>query len=166
VFDGSEAVRFMRNVVRTARIATSTDANYDGIGRGPGMFMLSGTPTAGKTVKDVEQALRSEVSKIVAEGVTEDELQRVKAQAVASHVYERDSMFFQARQIGSFAMVGLPPTFPDLFVEKLKQVTAEQVQAVAKKYLVDDRLTVAYLDPQPLDAKKPSAPPAGLHHGQ
>jgi zinc protease len=63
-------------------------------------------------------------------------------------------------------MAGLPPTVADLFVEKLKLVTAEQVQAVAKKYLVDDTLTVAYLDPQPLEGKKPSAPPAGLRHVQ
>jgi zinc protease len=130
------------------------------------MFMLSATPTSGKTVQDVEQALRQEIQKLVRDGVTEDELQRVKSQAVASHVYERDSMFFQARQIGSLDMVGLSPTVIDLFLEKLKLVTAEQVQAVAKKYLVDERLTVAYLDPQPLDGKRPSAPPAGLHHGQ
>jgi hypothetical protein len=31
---------------------------------------------------------------------------------------------------------------------------------------VDETLTVAYLDPQPLDSKKPSAPPPGLRHGQ
>jgi zinc protease len=166
VLDGNEAARLNRNLVRSERIASSTDASYDGIGRGPGMFLLSATPTAGKTVQDAEQALRREVQKLVKDGVTEDELQRVKAQAVASHVYERDSMFFQARQIGSFDMVGLPPTLMDLFVEKLKLVTAEQVQAVAKKYLVDERLTVAYLDPQPIDGKRPSAPPAGLHHGQ
>jgi zinc protease len=166
VLDGNEAARLNRSLVRTERVASSADASYDGIGRGPGMFMLSGTPTTGKSVQDVEQGLRREVQKLVNEGVTEDELQRVKAQAVASHVYERDSMFFQARQIGSFDMVGLPPTVIDLFLEKLKLVTAEQVQAVARKYLVDDRLTVAYLDPQPLDGKKPSAPPAGLHHAQ
>jgi zinc protease len=63
-------------------------------------------------------------------------------------------------------MVGLPPTLMDLFVDKLKLVTAEQVQEVARKYLVDDRLTVAYLDPQPLAGKKPSAPPPGSKHAQ
>ena len=100
------------------------------------------------------------------EGVTEEELQRVKAQAVAARVYERDSMFFQARQIGAVEMAGLSHKVIDLFVEKLKTVTAEQVVAVAKKYLVDDTLTAAYLDPQPLSGKRPSAPPAGARHGQ
>jgi zinc protease len=166
VLDGNEAARLNRNLVRTERIASSADASYDGIGRGPGTFYLSATPTSGKTAQDVEQALRREVQKLIAEGVTAEELQRMKSQAVASHVYERDSMYFQAQQIGSLDMVGLPPTLMDLFVEKLKLVTAEQVQAVAKKYLIDDQLTVAYLDPQPLAEKKPSAPPAGLRHEQ
>jgi zinc protease len=164
VLDGSDAARFSRTLVRTERVASSADASYDGLGRGPGMFYLSGTPTSGRKVQEVEHALRREIQKIVSEGVTADELQRVKAQAVAARVYERDSMFFQARQIGSLDMVGLPVSFIDLYVEKLKLVTSEQVQAVAKKYLIDDGLTVAYLDPQPLAAKPPGAPPAGVRH--
>lgn len=166
VLDGNEAARLNRSLVRTERIASSTEASYDGVGRGPGMFYLSGTPTQGRTVSDVERALRAEVAKLIKDGVAEDELQRVKSQAVASHVYERDSMFFQARQIGSNVMADLPPNAMDVFVDKLKQVTAEQVREVARKYLVDETMTVAYLDPQPLDSKKPSAPPEGLRHAQ
>jgi len=52
----------------------------------------------------------------------------------------------------------------ELRIEKLKGVTPEQVQAVARKYLVDDRLTVATLDPQPLESRMPLAPPKGMHH--
>jgi zinc protease len=152
--------------VREERIASSAGASYDGVNRGPGMFMLSGTPTPGKTALALEQALRREVAKLIAEGVAEEELQRVKSQVVASHVYERDSMFYQARQIGSLEMAGLSHRVVDLFVEKLKGVTAEQVVAVAKKYLVDDELTVAYLDPQPLAGKRPSAPPPGARHAR
>ena len=166
VLDGNEAARLNRNLVRTDRVASSADASYDGIGRGPGAFYMSATPAEGKTVQDAERALRREIEKVVADGVTEEELQRVKSQAVASHVYERDSMYYQAQQIGSLDMVGLPPTLIDLFVERLKLVTAEQVVSVARKYLVDDRLTVAYLDPQPLEGKRAPAPPAGLRHAQ
>ncbi len=53
----------------------------------------------------------------------------------------------------------------DKRIEKLKQVTPRQVREVARKYLVDDRLSVATLDPQPLDGKQPAAPPKGLRHG-
>jgi zinc protease len=166
VLDGNEAARLNRTLVRTDRIASSAGASYDGVARGPGMFYLSGTPTQGKTADEVRQALQREIEKLVAEGVTQEELQRIKSQVVASHVYERDSMFYQAQQIGVLQMAGLSPEVIDLFVEKLKAVTAEQVVEVAKKYLVDETLTVAYLDPQPLSGKKPSAPPAGARHGQ
>ncbi len=166
VLDGNEAARLNRTLVREERIASSAGASYDGVNRGPGMFFLSGTPTPGKTAQALEEALRREVAKLIAEGVAEEELQRVKSQVVASHVYERDSMFYQARQIGSLEMAGLSHKVIDLFVEKLKTVTADQVVAVAKKYLVDDELTVAYLDPQPLAGKRPSAPPPGARHAR
>jgi zinc protease len=102
----------------------------------------------------------------VEEGVTQEELDRVKAQAIAAQVYQRDSMFFQAQQIGWLETVGLSYRDLDLFIEKLQQVTADQVREVARKYLVDDRLTVAYLDPQPLEkGARRAAPPAGVRHG-
>ncbi len=45
------------------------------------------------------------------------------------------------------------------YPEKLKAVTSEQIQAVAKKYLIKDNMTVATLDPQPIDPNaKPAAP--------
>ena len=166
VLDGNEAARLNRSLVRTERIASSANAGYDGVARGPGLFILSGIPTPGKTAQELEGALRREVEKLVKEGVTEEELQRVKSQAVASHVYERDSMFFQARQIGAVEMAGLSYKAIDRFLEGLKAVTAEQVVEVARKYLVNEGLTVAYLDPQPLSGKRPSAPPAGARHAQ
>jgi zinc protease len=161
VLDGNDAARLNSTLVRKERIASSADASYDGIARGPGMFYLSATPSAGKSVQDVEQALRREVARVVKDGVSEDELKRVRAQAIAAHVYQRDSMFYQARQIGSMEMAGLSYRVIDLILEKLKVVTAEQVQAVARKYLVDDSLTVAYLDPQPLGNKAPATPAEG-----
>jgi zinc protease len=166
VLNGNEAARLNRNLVRAQRVASSANASYDGIGRGPGMFYLSITPSAGRTVEEAEQALRGEIAKLVAEGVTEDELKRVRSQAVASHVFQRDSMFFQARQIGALEMAGLPHRVVDLFVEKLKAVTAEQVREVAKRYLVDDGLTIAHLDPQPMTGKRPAGPPPGIRHAQ
>jgi zinc protease len=128
--------------------------------------MVTGVPATGKTVADLEQALRRELAKIAAEGVSEEELKRVKAQVIAAQVFQRDSIFFQAMQIGSLEIAGYPHQAIDLMIRKLQQVTAAQVQEVAKKYVVDDSLTIAVLDPQPLDGRKPAASPKGLRHGQ
>jgi zinc protease len=164
VLDGDESSRLNRNLVREQRLTSSASASYDGVARGPGMFYLSAVPTAGKTPQEAEQGLRRELQKIAADGVTGEELKRIKAQVIAGQVYERDSMFAQAREIGQMESIGLSYRDIDLILEKLKQITPEQVQAVAKKYFSDDTLTVAYLDPQPVTGKRPAAPPPGLHH--
>jgi zinc protease len=73
-------------------------------------------------------------------------------------------MFFQAMQIGQLESIGLSYRHVDTILRKLQAVTAEQVRDVAKKYLKDDNLTIAVLDPQPLEQKAPAAVPAGLRH--
>ncbi len=104
--------------------------------------------------------------RIATEGITAEELNRVKAQVIAAQVYQRDSMFFQARQIGWMESIGFSYRDLDVFIEKLQQVTTDQVRDVAAKYFTDEQLTVAYLDPQPLNgAPVRSAPPAGVRHG-
>jgi len=147
--------------VRAARVATAANAGYDGINRGPALFILDATPAPGKTVHEVEQALRDQIRQVVEQGVSEEELRRVSAQVTASQVFELDSMFSQARQIGALDNAGLPVDSLDLQARKLKEVTAAQVQEVARKYLVDDNLTLAVLDPQPMAGRKRApAPPA------
>lgn len=165
VLDGSEAARLNQSLVREQQLASSVGVGYDAAARGPGTFLIDVTPVAGKTAEQLESAIREELKKIITEGITEEELTRVKAQVVADEVFRRDSMFYQAMQIGQLETAGLPYDSMDKIVEKLKQVTAEQVQNAAKKYLIEDSLTVATLDPQPL-AEKKAAPPAGARHGQ
>jgi zinc protease len=165
VLDGNASARLNQRLVRESRIAQSADAGYDATARGPGLFYLSGTPSEGRSVAELEAALRAEVAKIVQEGVTGEELDRVKAQVTAAHVFQRDSVFYQAMLIGQFEMVGLSHRDIDRVVAKIREVTPEQVREVAAKYLVDDRLTVAVLDPQPLEARAPRAPVEGMRHG-
>ena len=163
VLDGHDAARLTRALVRTEKIANSVGAGYDSTQRGPGMFIVNGVPSAGKTVAELEQALRRELAKIVSDGITNDELKRVKAQVVSSQVFQRDSIYYQALQIGSLEIAGYPHKAMDRMIDKLREVTPEQVQAVAKKYLLDDSLTIAVLDPQPLDTAKPAAPQGADH---
>jgi zinc protease len=166
VLDGSQAARLNRTLVRKERIASSADAGYDGIARGPGFFYLSATPTPGKTAAEVEAGLRREMTRIIEHGVTQEELERAKAQAVAQHVYERDSMLAQARQIASLEAADISHRTLDLQLRKLREVTAEQVRDVARKYFRDDALTIATLVPQPLAGVKRRPPPPGLKHVQ
>jgi len=150
VLDGHEAARLARNLVRGAKVAVSAGAGYDATVRGEALFVVSGTPAEGRTVAELESALRAEISRVANEGVGAQELERVKTQVIAAQVYKRDSMMAQAMEIGRSEAVGVHWRDIDTLLEKIRSVTAEEVQAVARKYFGDDTLTVAVLDPQPL----------------
>jgi len=163
VLDGYDNARLNDKLVRTDREANSVGAGYDDIARGPTLFTLEGSPAQGTSVAELERLLRAEVERIAKDGVSEQELQRVKTQLIASQVYKRDSIFGQAMEIGVIEMAGISHKNIDRIVEKLKAVTPQQVQAVAQRYFGDDGLTVATLLPLPLAGKKLGPPPSLLH---
>ncbi|WP_288410088.1 pitrilysin family protein [uncultured Herbaspirillum sp.] len=164
VLDGYDNARLSAQLVRTASKATAVGASYSGVARGPVLFTLEGSPANGVSTEELEGLLRAEVERIAREGVSEQELQRVKRQLIASQIYKRDSVFGQAMEMGMMETIGLGQQNIDRLIERLKSVSAAQVQAVAQKYFKDDTLTVATLVPLPLEGKKPAAPPAGLLH--
>jgi zinc protease len=164
VLDGYDNARLNAKLVRTERVANSVGADYSPLARGPVLFLLDGTPVNGVTTQQLEKLLRAEVERIAKEGVSEQELARVKTQLVAGQVYKRDSIFGQAMEIGVTEMSGISYTKIDRMIEKLKQVTPQQVQAVAQKYFDDDSMTVATLVPLPISSAKRPAPPPGMLH--
>ncbi len=164
VLDGNESARLNKHLVREQQVASDAGAGYDAASRGPGLFTLEATPSAGKTVIDVEVALRKEIEQMVRDGVSGDELKRVKAQVMAGEVYKLDSVFYQAMQIGQLESIGLSHRVIPVMLAKLQAVTAEQVQQVAQEFLRDDNLTVAVLDPQPLSGKPKRQVEGGSSH--
>ncbi len=163
VLSGGESARLPRELVRRRRIAAAAGAGYDLYARADDLFLMDGTPAEGRTVAELEGALRAEAGRLKREPVTEAELARIKAQVVAARVYERDSMFYQAMQIGMLETVGLGWRTAERYVEAVRAVTPAEVQAVARKYLTDERLTVAVLEPTGRPARR--SPPAPAHGG-
>ena len=151
VLDGNESARLNQSLVRDSRMASEVGAGYDKTARGPGMCFIEGTPSQGRSAAELEAGLRAELVRLVRDGVTAEELARVKAQVVASAVFKRDSIFGQAMEIGQYETAGLSYRDIDRALEGIKAVSAEQVRAVAQQYFADDRLTVVVLEPQALD---------------
>lgn len=161
LLDGGRSSRFSSRLVRGSGVATSAGAGYNAHSRLGSLFLLDGTPAQGKDIEELKQALLQQVQELKEKPVTKAELDRVKAQVVADDVYGRDSVFYQAMQIGRMETIGLGWKILDQYVDRISAVTAEQVQEVARKYLIEDHLTIASLDPQPMDQKKPRKHPAG-----
>ena len=166
VLSGYDGARLPRALTLSDRpVADEAGAYYGLSARGPQLFTLYGVPAQGKTAAEVESALRAQVALVAKDGVTEAELARVKNRWVAAEVYKQDSVFNQARILGVNWVNGFAPGSDQVLLERLRGVTAEQVQSVAARYFGDDALTVATLLPQPVDAKrKPRTPPAGARH--
>jgi len=149
VLSGGDSARLPTRLVRQQRVAVTAGAGYDLHARLSSLFTVSGVPAEGHSLDELEQALREQIAELQRKPVTEAELERIKAQVIANAVYERDSVFYQAMQLGMLETVGLGWQRSEAYVDKLRGITAEQVQAVAKKYLNADQLTVAHMLPQP-----------------
>ena len=150
VLDGGSSARFSRELVRGQRVAASAGADYSAFTRLPGLFTLAGVPASGHSIEELEQALLQQIERVRTELVAPEELKRIRTQLIAAKVYEQDSVFYQAMQLGQLETVGLGWPLVDEYVQHLSAVTPEQVRAVAAKYLVPEVRTVARLDPQPL----------------
>jgi zinc protease len=153
VLDGGASARFAKNLVRGEEVAASVGASYDLFARLEDLLIFSGTPANGHTIDELEAAINKQVERVKTELVDQAELDRIKAQVVAGKVYEKDSIFYQAMQMGTLETVGLDWQLMDQYVDKLRAVTPEQIREVANKYLVDEGLTVAELDPQPMNGQ-------------
>jgi zinc protease len=131
---------------------------------GVNFFHLQGALVAGKSMAELEMRLRAEVTKIAKDGVPQEELDRVKAQWVAAHVFQRDGLRNGAVRLGHNWVQGFGFDVDDKILAAIGRVTPAQVQAVAAKYFGDDQLTIAELVPVPrTQAPRSPAMTGGRH---
>lgn len=150
VLDGGYSARIETEMVRNQRITTSAGAGYGGFSLGDTLFYLSGVPAEGHTIAQLETAFEEQIDRLQTELAEPEELERVKAQIISGLVYQQDSISSQANQIGRMESIGRSWKEADEMLDKLSAVTPEQIQAVARKYLIDANKTVTILNPQPL----------------
>jgi zinc protease len=148
VLDGYDNARLNRILVKKEKVVNDIGVGYDMISRGPALFEINASVAKGKTVAQVQASIQKVLEELKQNGVLESELKRIKVRILSEQIYKRDSIFGQAMEIGSNETVGFSWKDIDPMLERMQSITPEQVQMVAKKYLVDDGLTVGILDPQ------------------
>jgi len=147
ILDGGNSARFSKHLVRGKAIATTAGAGYNLYKRGSSLLTLSGIPAQKHSIAELKKALLNEVEQLKKQQVSTAELDRIKTQVMAHKVYQRDSIRSQATEIGSLEAIGLSWKEADDYVAHIQAVTPAQIQAVAKKYLTENRLTIATLQP-------------------
>lgn len=150
VLDSGKSGRLNEELVRGSAIAADANASYDAYHRFDSIFSLEATPAPGQTVSTLEKALSAQIKRLKETLVTNEELNRIKTLVISHKVYAKDSISHQASEIGGLEAVGLPWQLRDEYLERISAVTPEQIQEVARRYFIPDRLTVAKLKPLPL----------------
>lgn len=147
VLDGGNASRLPRQLVRKQELASSVGAGYNPGSRYGELFIIEASPASGKSVARLEKAILKQIRRLHRRPVSVRELERVKAQVLAAKIYQQDSVFYQAMELGMLETTGVGWRVGEQYEANIRKITAKQVQAVAKKYLLEDGLTIARLVP-------------------
>jgi zinc protease len=143
---GSRSRVYQQLVVKTG-IASGAGASYSGTYLDDTSFAIYGAPRGEAGIEQVEDAIDAEIRKIIKDGVTASELEKAKNRYVRSMIFARDSQSGMANIYGATLTTG--GTVADVagWPDRVRTVTADQVKAVAAKYLNPDRSVAGYLLP-------------------
>jgi zinc protease len=161
ILSRGKSSRLYQSLVYDQKSALAVGAEYSLMQTDPGLFYFYALVSPGQKVEAVEEALNKEIKRLQAEPPTDLELQRAKNQVEAARIFEQDSNFRHAMLLGQAETVGAGWRKVDQFLERIRSVTAKDVQRVARQYLIDDNRTVGSLIPVP--NKQPDAPAAAMH---
>ena len=104
----------------------------------------------GRRAEEAEDVLFSEIVRLQNEGITEAELNRARKQAKAAFAYSTESVTEQAYWLAQSFVLEDEDWFT-AHVDRLTQVTADDVQDVAVRYLVPKQRVVGILHPADLE---------------
>lgn len=164
IMGGGPTARLYRALAVDQKIATGADFSYDSDSWDDSTVWIMATPVPGAEMEDVENALRAELRKLVATGVTAQELSDAKSRMQDQAIYARDSLSGPAMIFGQALVTGSTIDDVEYWPQSIAKVTAEQIHDVAKKYLDLDNFGVnppvtGYLLPQKKVENIPEGPP-------
>ncbi|TWG61768.1 pitrilysin family protein [Aminobacter sp. J44] len=148
VLGGGLRSRIYQELIVKQGIASSAGAFYQGVSLDDTSFGVYGSPRGEATLEQVEKAIDAEIAKIVDEGVTQDEVEKAKKRYLRSMIFARDDQSGMARIYGSALTTGSTVEDVAKWTDRIREVTPEAVQKVAKKYLDDRRSVAGYLLPE------------------
>lgn len=147
ILGGSLRSRLYQELIVKQGVAANTGASYGGDALDDGTFSVYGSPQNGKTLAEVEQAVRAEIERIIRDGVSETELDQARNRYLKAVIFARDSQAGMARIYGSSLSIGQSIEDIQNWPEIIKAVTVEQIKDVATRYLVEDQSVTSYLLP-------------------
>lgn len=115
-----------------------------------GVFTIFGTVLQGKSSTDVENAIAEVLKDVRDRGITNEELDKAKAQSRVAILNGRQTSEALASQLGSEALFSGDPARVNTELDRLNKVTVADINRVARKYLDPAKATTLIIKPDPL----------------
>ena len=138
--------RFHEELVRGDGPATYAGAYYQSSGVDDTRFVIYGVPKEGVELRELEAAMDAVLEEIRENGITEEELERAKRSVLAQAIYSQDSQQTLARIIGSALVIGHSLEDVQTWPQRIQEVTAQDVQEAARRWLDENRSVTGYLE--------------------
>ena len=148
--------RLYRALVVDKRVAVSAGAWYDSAVFDMSKFGIYGAPRQGVTLPQFEAEADTVLAEVIGKGVSAAELERAKTSMIAEAIYAQDNQMSLARWYGTALMTGATVEDVRRWPERIRAVTAEEVQEAARHWLDKRRSVTGYLvkDASPQVEKK------------
>lgn len=147
IIGGGTTARIYRSVVVEASLAAAAGAWYSPDSLDLTTFGFWFSPRPSVEMADVEAAIEAEIATLLAEGVSEDELDRAQRRLIDSAVFARDSVTGPARVFGAALASGQTVEDVEAWPSRIEAVTVEQINAAARAVFRMDASTTGVLLP-------------------
>jgi len=118
-----------------------------------GWYELLVTANSTSNLSKIKSIVNREISHLADKEITSDELNRAKAQLEASVILSNRDITSLAMQLGNDETTTGDYTFTDRYLAAIQQVTVEDVQRVAQKYLKQQSQIAGFFKPTDIAAK-------------
>lgn len=145
ILGGSQTSRLYRTLVLEQAVAVSAGSWYWNDALDMGQFGLYAVPSEEVSLEALDAAAEAVLATLRDDKVDAKELERAKTRLIADMVYAQDNQTHLARIYGSTLTTGGKVEDVASWIEKIRAVTAEDLQAVAIKYLQPGKAVVGHL---------------------
>ncbi len=138
----SRLYRRLTDAGLTTLVVAANERHHD-----PGLFYVVARLAPGKSHGEVENVLLEELERVAREGVSEQEVARAQQQLTALEAYGRDGPFAIAAQLNEAIALGDWKLYAT-YLDRIGQVTPDDVRRVAQTYLQEATRTVGWYVPE------------------
>ena len=150
VLASGQSSRLYQKLVKEEQVAVAAAGGVFML-RGPSILLLLALARPGKEIAEIEKLVYEEIERLKNEPIEDWELEKVRMQLRRQRAQQLQSTSFRAQTLGEYAVNFDDPGLINTIGEKYLQVSKEDVQRVARKYLKQSNRTVITTVPKPAE---------------